>query len=1108
MDYSNIPLGFKITTQIPLDSKTSITNESLLKDLGFNNNLAFTYFDGMVITCQLEKTDWQWREALVGEQGLLTNNFTYPDGIVSNGITYSLKNYNFFEPKVLSKKVEKVLNKSLVLDSEITKLSHLDDTTDLQKPVSTAQQAAINAQLIDSVIINNVTTSSTVPPTGNIHALGIGTGTYPNWGGMVVPANNIGTLQRVDGVYSVSLTAIDLTSKVNVSDVVNTLTSTETAKPLSAAQGKVLNEKIAQGIISWTAKAYLSGDQVNYLGKDWVSNAATVAGDVPGTSSKWIDRLNSKLNISDLSNNLNSTSSTQGLNLAGAKALNDLKSDKTDVAKKADLIAGKNKFNKVAYPTGHYLTGFGIGTDGVIYTTASQGIAISAVKENTSYVISGSTSSRCLRFEKADGSLVAVGSFLDYTNGVPFTTPIGTERIRYEIEVTSSPSFNTVMLEEGIVATTYEAYQLIITPEQINPYNYATLATKKIIGKNKFNKVAYPTGHYRANYGIGEDGTLYASASHGIAMGVPVTANKNYVISGAGFDRVVRFEKADGSLVYVGSFLDYSNGFFFTTPAGTEKISFQFQYMASPTFNALQLEEGIVATTYEAYTENTYAEKWNGFTILPDAVLDQDYDVIFPKNIFVPQNDINGSFSTNQNVSVWVQKIIKEKKNLLLNRVDNLSLNKYANTANVDSNSKTLILNGVGFREKAAVVPIVSVKNSLLAAQFPKVLYLGDSITINRLKNGAIAGAGSMWSLPKEIAVKNKIDNAGVGYDYLCIGTQQQINTTISYKSQTPTLLGYAEGRGGYGACTYLRHPCRMWVFNNQGAWDLLGLTTLMGRNYVSGNTDNKLIATTIYGVNTPLVTANSYDLLVKESQITNLGAWSNSGAQNTAVQDWINGVASGAITQNEFFDISKSGTNRFSIAKYLDRYKTLSNDGTTRLVVGGTAGTKVTSATAYDVCEPTHIVVCLGENDRLAYTDNVQSCNDIIEITNEIHLYKSTIEIGVCLTAIPGDMFPERHPDFVGYFYQSHHDLKFELYKELSSRFGLLATQKINKKYLIPTWHTGTPLSNSLTKEVISENEPNKIIQVGNDDYNHPGYYHNRSAGVQIYGWVAYTKS
>jgi lysophospholipase L1-like esterase len=105
-------------------------------------------------------------------------------------------------------------------------------------------ESSIEAKLVDSTIINEVTTSSAIPSTGNIHAIGVGPGTYTNWGGMIVPANNIGTLQRVGSTYSVSLTAIDLTSKVNVSDVINTLVSTETAKPLSAAQGKALNEKI------------------------------------------------------------------------------------------------------------------------------------------------------------------------------------------------------------------------------------------------------------------------------------------------------------------------------------------------------------------------------------------------------------------------------------------------------------------------------------------------------------------------------------------------------------------------------------------------------------------------------------------------------------------------------------------------------------------------------------------------------------------------------------------------------------------------------------------------------------------------------------------------
>ncbi len=100
----------------------------------------------------------------------------------------------------------------------------------------------IDGVLSDSTIINGVTEASTVPSTGNIHAIGVGPGTYPNWGGMVIPAENIGTLQRVGSVYSVSLTPLPLSEKVNVSDVIDNLNSSETTKPLSAAQGKFLNE--------------------------------------------------------------------------------------------------------------------------------------------------------------------------------------------------------------------------------------------------------------------------------------------------------------------------------------------------------------------------------------------------------------------------------------------------------------------------------------------------------------------------------------------------------------------------------------------------------------------------------------------------------------------------------------------------------------------------------------------------------------------------------------------------------------------------------------------------------------------------------------------------
>ena len=56
-------------------------------------------------------------------------------------------------------------------------------------------------------------------------------------------------------------------NKVNTSDVVNNLTSTSTTKPLSAAQGKVLNDNLGQvsNSLVWKFHKQVSGAEVIYL---------------------------------------------------------------------------------------------------------------------------------------------------------------------------------------------------------------------------------------------------------------------------------------------------------------------------------------------------------------------------------------------------------------------------------------------------------------------------------------------------------------------------------------------------------------------------------------------------------------------------------------------------------------------------------------------------------------------------------------------------------------------------------------------------------------------------------------------------------------------------
>lgn len=94
---SQIIQGLFIPTQLPLDPKSLSNSEEELKDLGVDNNLAYTYFEGLIVTCKQEKTQWMWRESLEGESGLLAVSFEYPVGIVVGETNYSGKKYNFFK---------------------------------------------------------------------------------------------------------------------------------------------------------------------------------------------------------------------------------------------------------------------------------------------------------------------------------------------------------------------------------------------------------------------------------------------------------------------------------------------------------------------------------------------------------------------------------------------------------------------------------------------------------------------------------------------------------------------------------------------------------------------------------------------------------------------------------------------------------------------------------------------------------------------------------------------------------------------------------------------------------------------------------------------------
>ena len=107
----------------------------------------------------------------------------------------------------------------------------------------------------------------------------------------------------------------------------------------------------------------------------------------------------------------------------------------------------------------------------------------------------------------------------------------------------------------------------------------------------------------------------------------------------------------------------------------------------------------------------------------------------------------------------------------------------------------------------------------------------------------------------------------------------------------------------------------------------------------------------------------------------------------------------------NPFYD---PDSETFSLKYFVDNYKTLNDDGKTRLSVGSTAGPLVDDVTKWDVCTPTHVVINLNHNSSLSeYQTNITNVVNKIkqEYPNMIIILMSIDETGT--------YFPNKYSDY-----------------------------------------------------------------------------------------------
>lgn len=98
---ADIANGARVTTQIPLDEKCYFLTLALMTNLGTSNNLAFTYYEGMIVFCLETKIYYIWQEVITGVTSINNLTFIYPVNSNIGGIDYSNRSFNFvkyFDP--------------------------------------------------------------------------------------------------------------------------------------------------------------------------------------------------------------------------------------------------------------------------------------------------------------------------------------------------------------------------------------------------------------------------------------------------------------------------------------------------------------------------------------------------------------------------------------------------------------------------------------------------------------------------------------------------------------------------------------------------------------------------------------------------------------------------------------------------------------------------------------------------------------------------------------------------------------------------------------------------------------------------------------------------
>jgi hypothetical protein len=888
-------------------------------------------------------------------------------------------------------------------------------------------------------------------------------GTYTNFGGVVLLTNSRGLIYRnAAGAFSISQATFDITSKVNVSDIVDNLTTNDETKPLSSKQGKTLKDTNPYGYYG----TYASLAAANAAVPSGIRKGKTVGID----TTDGIKEYSWRKGILDTD-----------LILKDGDSLNYL--EKRDWVK--DYVLNTNRTNPyfksvtnaiidiwTEFPSGkptiwdnpnwELLVGF-------VGTAPNSNRLIMYYADNTGLTVEG-TNIFSFSFGSSfdilnpveisstvtiEAKPVIIKSFVDWRKvvadvaGLSFNIGVSLTGRMFKVVKKEKPSF-----VNAIAYDTYKAAQLVKDNAQDVKISTLETSVAKVIiapGTNitsTITPVWEEWGYYNAS-GILQVkdstwGWKYLAQYIPIYGGVSITVNTAVNDSAP----LLLYDKNHNFIRSVGTGTGSTVVGTFTFTTAENEVFLRCSNRAPFTFS-------IIANTEIQVLANRLTLLENDFNSLGIETKTAIPTIIMPSKIFTTCNDVNRTSGWNENlrgnsVNVYLDRFIlltakkdaffKDTKALFKNLasrvyfnpepVDGVTFMEWNDKVDISEKAISLNVGGSNTMDATLSFTHVSSLSSLSKTKFPKILQIGDSVTegAESSVNGNSDKPERSWSWVKYFFELDRIESGNSVNDYnaLVMGTRVKKTFTATFNGITNNIQACCEGRSGWAVTTYL-------------------------------NTE----------------TYNSMT--------------------------------------NSFYDVDKVGTNKFSLTKYLSRHKTLADDGKTRLVVGSTAGTLVSDVNNYDVCTPNIVIIQLGFNDVEA--------NYVADLTSLIARIKEeypTMIIGLSQIDVSGTYFPDAFPEWdaakddinilTQIYLKRVHEKMVRVFNAVKA-----LENETNRIFIIPSGfvqptadsmgyrqvNEGAFLSEMNTKFIKKQAFANSAIGY------HPNNYAHACWGYEVYSWV-----